>query len=48
MDRICACKRPKTHQLRFDGGSSGEYTISVCRVCHSEIDREFLITEMKL
>ena len=48
MDRICACKRPKTHQMKFDGGTLGVYSISVCKACHSEIDREFLITEVKL
>jgi hypothetical protein len=48
MDRICACKESKTYQLRYDGGSFGEYSILVCKACHSEIDREFLITEVKL
>jgi len=47
MNRICACKGPKIHNLTFDGGSVGKYTISVCKACHSDIDKEFLIREEK-
>jgi len=48
MDRICACDEPKLFKLTFDGGSLGIYSISVCKACHSEIDKKFLIREMKL
>ena len=48
MDRICTCNRPKIFKMTFDGGRSGEYSISFCKKCHSETDREFLITEVEL
>jgi hypothetical protein len=48
MNRICACKGPKTHLLIFDGGSLGEYTLSVCEPCYSDMDRKFLIKEEEL
>ena len=47
MNRICACKGPKIHHMTFDGGSIGNYTISVCKKCYSEIDKKFLIKEEK-
>jgi len=47
MDRKCACKGPKTHKLIFDGGDFGDYSISVCEICNSEMDKKFLIEEIK-
>jgi len=48
MERVCLCDAPKQFHLVFDGGNCGNYTILVCKECHSDIDKEFLLKEEKI
>jgi hypothetical protein len=44
----CFCKLPKKHRLIFDGGSSGQYTIDLCKRCYRQQDKRFLIFEERI
>ena len=41
----CKCEKKLFTRLTFDGGSSGEYVISLCEECNRSVDREFLVSE---
>ena len=41
----CRDNLPKKHRLVFDGGPAGNYTLELCKVCYSEEDKKFLISE---
>ena len=41
----CICNNPKKFKLTFDGGSSGQYLLELCKSCYDKEDKQFLIAE---
>jgi len=41
----CKCRKHKEHKLTFDGGSSGQYQLLLCKDCYFSQDKKFLISE---
>ena len=45
---VCICKRKKTFELTFDGGSSGKYILELCRKCRLLESDEYLLKEIMI
>ena len=40
----CECNESKTHQIIFDGGSTGAYGVALCSQCYAKQDKKFLLS----
>lgn len=45
---ICPCDLPKVFRIKVDGGSSGPYSIEICKKCHSEKKIQFVMEEIQI
>jgi len=41
----CKCQESKTNRMFFDGGSKGNYTLELCKVCYNKQSKKFLMEE---
>jgi len=41
----CKCNESKTHQMIFDGGSTGAYSVALCSQCYTKQDKKFLLSK---
>jgi len=48
MTYVCPCNTPKAFRLTIDGGSTGNYTVELCKKCHSQEKFQHVVSEIEL
>jgi hypothetical protein len=46
LNRECLCSEEKTYHIIFDGGSSGPYSVDLCKKCFDQDDKKWILSDV--